>query len=293
MPGIQSNLLEMDVLRSFVAISETGSFTAAARTVSRTPSAVSMQIKKLEEQVGRPLFNREGRTVSLTADGEALLGVGQQMLRLNEQAMTRFYGDAVQGEVRFGAPDDFGTRFLPNILSRFATTHPGVEVNVSLNTSSYLTEQLEDEEIDLTLVTTVNRDRGRAVGRLVFSEPLIWVGVKRGTVKDDDVLPLALAGKDCAWRGMALDALDKVGRDYRIAYTSENCHGQLAALLADLAIAPLPKSLLTSGFERLDKKHGLPPLENYEMRLLERPGAGPASKAFAEHVIESFADLAR
>jgi len=90
LPSIQSNLLEMDVLRSFVAISETGSFTAAAKTVSRTPSAVSMQIKKLEEQIGRPLFNRDGRSVSLTADGEALLGVGQQMLRLNEQAMTRF-----------------------------------------------------------------------------------------------------------------------------------------------------------------------------------------------------------
>jgi len=107
----------------------------------------------------------------------------------------------------------------------------------------------------------VTPKRGRAIGRLVFSEPLIWVGVKN--------------------------------QAYRIAYTCENCQGQLAALLADLAIAPLPKSLLTSGFERLGNKHGLPALENYEVRLLERPGSGPASKAFAEHVIDSFADLAR
>ncbi len=293
MPGIQNSLLEMDVLRSFVAISETGSFTAAAKSVSRTPSAVSMQIKKLEEQVGRSLFNRDGRSVSLTADGEALLTVGQQMLRLNEQAMTRFHGEAVQGQVRFGAPDDFGTRFLPNILSRFATSHPGVEVNVSLNTSAYLTDQLADEEIDLTLVTSCKTDRERSRGRLVFSEPLVWVGVKHGTAKDSNPLSLALAGTDCAWRAMALDALDKAGRAHRIAYTCENCQGQLAALLADLAIAPLPKSLVSSGFERLGKKHGLPALSNYEVRLLERPDIGPASKAFAEHVVESFADMAR
>ncbi|MGB7299539.1 MAG: LysR family transcriptional regulator, partial [Burkholderiaceae bacterium] len=195
MASFQNTLLEMDVLRSFVAISETGSFTAAARLVLRTPSAISMQIKKLEEQVGRQLFVREGRSVSLTADGEALLGYGKQMLMLNTEALTRFQGDAVEGTVSFGAPDDFGTRFLPNILARFAKTHPSVEVNVSLGTSANMLRQLASAALDLTIVTT--------------------------------------------------------------------CQGQLAALMADLAVAPLPLSLLGPGFERLDLKRDLPLLQNY------------------------------
>ncbi|MGB7302261.1 MAG: hypothetical protein WBD34_23335, partial [Burkholderiaceae bacterium] len=130
-------------------------------------------------------------------------------------------------------------------------------------------------------------------GRLVFSEPLVWVGVKNGRARDNEVVSLALAGKECAWRHMALEQLNQAGRRYRIAYTCENCQGQLAALMADLAVAPLPLSLLGPGFERLGLKHGLPPLQNYEVRLLEHGDIGRAGKAFATHVVDSFAELTR
>lgn len=291
MPVSQQMLLDMDVVRSFVAISDTGSFSGAARAVNRTPSAISMQIKKLEEQLDRQLFVREGRRVALTADGESLLSFAQQMLRLNAEALTRFQGDEVEGQISFGAPDDFGTRFLPNILSRFARTHPNVEVNVVLGTSADLLNRMEAEELDIGLVTT--RPQGSSgPGRLVFSEPLVWVGVRNGRAKDKPALSLALAGQSCAWRSMALEQLNQLKRPYRIAYTCENCQGQMAALMADLAIAPLPLSLLAPGLERLGEADGLPTLQHYEVRMLEQSAPGPAAKAFASHVIDSFADLA-
>jgi len=284
-------LLDIDLVKTFTAIADTGSFTAAANQVLRTPSAVSMQMKRLEEQLGRSLFMREGRSVALTADGEALLGYARQMLRVNEEAVARFLVPPVEGRVRFGAPDDFGTRFIPNILSRFAATHPKVEVSVVLSTSIKLQDRLKNDEIDLTLVTTEQADDGALIGRTLFAEPLIWVGVKGGRARDQDPLPLALSDHGCVWRGAALRALDHSKRPYRIAYTCENCQGQLAALLADLAIAPLPLGLLTTDYERLGEADGLPDIGHYQIRLCERPDLGPAGQAFATHVAASFAAI--
>jgi len=284
-------LLETDLMRTLVAISETGSFTSAARRVLRTPSAISMQMKKLEDQLGRALFARQGRSVMLTADGEALLAYGRQMLRINEEAVARFLVPPVEGQVRFGAPDDFGTRFLPNILSRFATTHPLVEVSVVLSTSVLLQQKLEAGEIDLILMTCEPNAAGLAPGHTVFAEPLVWVGVKGGTAKDRAPVPLALAGRGCSWRNTAIRALEHSNRPYRIAYTCENCQGQLAALQADLAVAPMPVSLLSAGYERLGLTQGLPDMGTYHIRLYAGPEIGQAGKAFAAHVEDSFAEL--
>ena len=285
-------LLETDLLRTFVTISETGSFTAAARRVLRTPSAVSMQMKRLEEQLGRPLFMRQGRSVVLTPDGEALLSYGRQMLRLNEEAVSRFLVPPLEGRVRFGAPDDFGTRFLPNILSRFAATHPLVAVDVTLAPTLELRRQFDGSNLDLTLMTTSVTDNDLP-GRIVHAEPLVWVGLKGGCAKDADPLPLALAGRGCCWRDAALKALDEAGRPYRIAYSCENCQGQMAALQVDLAVAPLPASLLGPGYERLGPDDGLPDVGHYQVRLSQLPALGSAGKAFAAHVAESFAEIAR
>lgn len=288
----QSNtLLETDLLQTFVTISETGSFSSAAKRVLRTPSAVSMQMKRLEDQLGRPLFSRQGRSVTLTPDGEALLAYGRQMLRLNEEAIARFQVPPLEGRVRFGAPDDFGTRFLPNILSRFAATHPQVEVDVILAPTVQLMRELMDGDIDLTLMTTIAGDGRAHPGRIIHTESLTWVGLKGGFAKEADPLPLALAGRGCSWRDAALKVLDRAGRRYRVAYTCENCQGQLAALLADLAVAPLPVSLLGPGYERLGREHGLPDIADYQIRLCEGSGIGAVGKAFAAHVVDSFADL--
>lgn len=282
-------LLDNDLLRTFVAITDTGSFTRAAQRVHRTTSAVSMQVKRLEEMLGRTLFVREGRSVSLTPDGEALLSFGRRMLRINDEAVARFLAPSIDGRVRFGAPDDFGTRFLPNILARFAATHPMVEVDVVLAPSVRLTAELDAGDLDLTLVTAGSSDTRTESGIVVYSEPLVWAGLKGGHAQEDEPIPLALSSQGCAWRSTALAALDRAGTPYRIAYNSEHCQGQLAAILADLAIAPLPQSLVIPPYARVDPRYGLPSLGNYQILLIKGIDIGPAAEALAEQISESLA----
>lgn len=289
--NISLPMLDNDLLRTFVAIAETGSFRAAAKRVYRTPSAVSMQIKKLEETLGRPLFLRDGRRVTITADGEILLGYSRRMLKLNDEALARFIAPTIEGCVRLGAPDDFGTRFLPNILSRFAAVHGAVDIEVLLEPSLQLLQRLEDGSLDLTLITTSHGDKGGQPGEVMFAEPLVWVGLKGGIAWEREPLPLALATHGCAWRQSALDTLDRMGKTYRIAYGSPHCAGQQAALLADLAIAPFPASLVEPPYRRLGINEGLPKLDNYDLRLVQRPDLGPAGEALATQVKASFQEL--
>ncbi len=286
-------LLENDVLRTFVAITETGSFARAAKAVFRTPSAVSMQIRKLEDTLGRPVFVRDGRSVRLTTEGEALLGYARRILRLSDEAVGLFKAPAVEGVVCIGTPDDFGTRFLPNILSRFARTHPAVDVDVTLDMSNALLDRLDEGDLDLTLVTTAFGPEALDRGRVVYTEPLVWAGLECGCAYEQRPVPLALAPQGCAWRATALASLDEAGIPSRTAYSSPHCAGQMAAIYADLAIAPFPESLIAKPLERLDERHGLPPLGNYNIVLAKRANLGPAAEALARHVVESFRDIAR
>ncbi|WP_262730738.1 LysR family transcriptional regulator [Alloalcanivorax marinus] len=281
-------LLDTDVLRSFVAIAESGSFTRAARQVFRTPSALSMQIKRLEETLGHPLFVREARQVRLTPEGEMLLGYGRRLLKLNQEAVARFLSPALDGVVRLGTPDDIGTRILPQVLSRFASGHPAVQVEVVAGRSGDLVGRMIDEKLDLVLVTEGNDDLAPGLGEVVHSEPLVWAGREGGVAAQRSPLPLSLASHGCAWRGMALAALDQAGVDYRVAYSSEHCAGQEAAMLADLAISPFPRSLVRPPLRRLGAEHGLPPLGEYRIALLRGESLSPAAEALAARVVEAF-----
>jgi DNA-binding transcriptional LysR family regulator len=279
-------LLEPDLLRTFVTISETGNFTVAARQVFRTPSAVSMQIKRLEETLGRPLFVRHARHVTLTPDGEAFLVHARDILRLNDAALARFRLPRLEGRIRFGAPDDFGMRYLPAILSRFAATHPLVEVEVFLSTTQRLAQQFEAGEIDMILTVSPLSEPGP--GEVIHTEPLAWVGACDGQAFSHSPVPLAMSTPGCPWRAAALAALDKDDRRYRIAYTSETGAGQLAAVTADLAIAPLPVSLLSEHYRRLTEKDGFPEIGSYQLRLHRIRDIGSAGEAFSDHVRDSF-----
>ncbi|WP_313137818.1 LysR family transcriptional regulator, partial [Stutzerimonas nitrititolerans] len=225
-PATATPLLESDVLRTFVAIAESGSFTRAAGQIYRSTSAVSMQIKRLEETLGRSLFVREARHVRLTPAGETLLGYARRLLKLNEEAVAQFRQPTLQGRVRFGTPADVGTRILPGLLALFARSHPGVEVDVSVARSIDMIERIDAGELDLALVTIGNLGQDDSRGEPVHSEPLVWAGRSGGIAALRSPLPLALASPDCAWRRQALDALDRIGRHYRIAYSSEQTSGQ-------------------------------------------------------------------
>jgi DNA-binding transcriptional LysR family regulator len=276
-------LLELDVLRTFVAIADTGSFTLAANAVFRTPSAVSMQIKKLEEQLGRSLFNRDARAVSLTTDGEVLLGYARRLLSINREAVAKFIVPDITGVVRLGSPDDFGERVLPIVLKRFAQSHPSIAVDVVIDQSSNLRRRMEDRRLDITLMTCSYKTR-MPEAEVLLSEPIVWGGAKGGCAHLRDPLPVSLWEEGCAWRIRALDALSESGRDYRVAYMSAHTAGQRAAILADLAVAPLPRSFIGEDVVALDDKDGLPNLGTYNLVMIVAPHASAPVQAAADHI---------
>lgn len=279
-------LLDLDVLRTFVAIAETGSFTMAANAVFRTPSAVSMQIKKLEETLGTVLFSRDARSVSLTQDGEMLMGFARRLLALNREAVSKFIAPDISGVVRLGSPDDYGERVLPNVLKRFAQTHPSIAVDVVIDVSGSLRRRMAERMLDITLFT-VCRDIP-ADAEILLTEPIVWAGSKGGSAHLRSPLPVSLWEDGCVWRADALDALGRDGRDYRVAYMSAHTAGQRAAILADLAVAPLPKSFIGDDVVALGPQEGLPALSNYNLAMIVAPDASAPVKAAADHIRATF-----
>jgi len=280
-------LLDLDVLRTFVAIAETGSFTTAANAVFRTPSAVSMQIKKLEDILGRSVFARDARSVSLTTDGEMLLGYARRLLAINREAVSKFIIPDIVGVVRLGSPDDYGERVLPHVLKRFAKTHPSIAVDVTIDQSVNLRRRMDDRGLDITLVTNsyANTSNGLEV---LLSEPIVWAGAKGGCAYMREPLPVSIWEEGCAWRAGALEALGRDGRNYRVAYMSAHTAGQRAAIMADLAVAPLPKSFLGDDMVELSPADGLPVIGNYNLAMIVPPDASAPVKAVADHIRATF-----
>ncbi|MGP5308969.1 LysR substrate-binding domain-containing protein [Vreelandella alkaliphila] len=278
-------LLDSEVLRTFVTIAESGSFTRAAQQLFRTPSALSMQIKRLEETLGQTLFVREARYVRLTTEGEVLLGYGRRLLKLNAEAVTQFLAPTIEGRVGLGITDDVVGRILPNVLAQFARSHPAVQVDVVVGRSQDLLARLDEGELDLALV--MGGEPGQAArGDVVHSEPLVWAGREDGVAVERTPLPVTLAQQGCAWRRIALNALDHAGVNYRIAYSCDHCAGQEAAMLADLAVTAFPKSLIRPPLKRLNND-ALPPLGDYQVFLVKRVGSSDASEVLAERVVEA------
>lgn len=281
-------LLDLDVLRTFVAIAETGSFTLAANSVFRTPSAVSMQIKKLEEILGRAVFLRDARAVSLTTDGEVLLGYARRLLAINREAVSKFVSPDITGVVRLGSPDDFGEHVLPHVLKRFADTHPSIAVDVVIDQSVNLRRRMDERSLDITLLT--NGVRVNLEGaELLLTEPVVWAGAKGGCAHLREPLPVSVWEEGCAWRANALEALGRDGRNYRIAYMSAYMGGQRAAILADLAVAPLPKSFLGNDMVELSASDGLPEMGSYSLAMVVAPDASAPVLAAADHFRAAFA----
>ncbi|MEE3119235.1 MAG: LysR substrate-binding domain-containing protein [Pseudomonadota bacterium] len=282
-------LLDNDVLRSFVAISECGTFTEAAKLVHRTPSALSMQIKQLEQNLGKSLFIREPRQVTLTAEGEVLLDYSRRLLRLNQEAVQHFIAPTLEGKVGIGTSDDVGTRILPEVLAQFARSYPAVLVDVVVGSSKQNLARLDDGDLDMVLVTVANDGRPSR-GEVVHDEPLVWAGPEGSSAYLRTPLPLAVAHEGCAWRQMTLRALDRARKPYRIAYTCEHCSGQEAAMVADLAVAPFPRSLVRSPLKQV-VSDDLPDIGSYQLALVRR-GSNPLNDALARHVKAAFRNLA-
>lgn len=281
-------LLELDVLRTFVAIVDTGSFAGAAETVFRTPSAVSMQIKKLEEMLGRPVLVRDSRAVSLTHEGEMLLEHARRVLALNREMMSRFIAPDIAGVVRLGTPDDVAERFLPEMLRRFSDSHCGVTVNVAVESTTKLVEMVRQRTLDIALITCDAGFKGDGEAEVLYRERLVWAAAKCGVAAEQHPIPVSVWEEGCVWRKAGLSGLEKQGMDYRIAFQSAHISGQRAAILADLAVAPLPVSALTGAVVEADPKYGLPELPDYALGMIISDDASVPVKAAADHLRACF-----
>jgi len=281
-------LIDIDQLRTFIAIAETGSFTKAADVVHKTQSAVSMQMKRLEERLNKPIFARDGRASKLTEDGERLLDYARRIVKLNLEALAAFSGTELTGRVRLGVPDDYADRYLPEIMARFSRAYPGVELTVLCEPSVDLLRRIDANDLDLAIITTTESQRGEPFRQ----ERLLWVTSVRHTTHTENPLPLALGKQSCAWRRIALECLEQIGRPHRVIYTSSNAGAYVAAVLAGLAVSVVPESTLRPGMRVLTPADGFPELPYCRIGLARNPHESSAlAEALAEHIISSLDNL--
>lgn len=274
--GTVMTQLSPELLRTFVAAADTGSFTQAGKAVHRTQSAVSMQMKRLETELDRPLFQREGRGVVLTAEGDTLYRYARRLLSLHDEALAAVSKPMPKGMVRFGAPEDYAAQYLPGALRRFAAAYPMIEVDVYCDASPMLRERFGRGELDVMLTTEENN--GAAHCRTI---DLSWIVAERGGPLDTSPLPLALFHNGCLYRRNTLMALERAGIPYRIAYGSPSMAGVLAAVQAGLAVAPVPTGSSAPGCRQLVSGDGLPSIEPVAIGLHQSPnGSEDAVNAF-------------
>ncbi|GLS22514.1 LysR family transcriptional regulator [Labrys miyagiensis] len=284
-------LLDIDQLRTFIAIAETGSFTRAADIVFKTQSAVSMQMKRLEERIGKPIFERDGRSSKLTEDGEKLLDYARRIVKLNMDAVGAFTENELTGRVRLGVPDDYADRYLPDIMARFSQANPRVEVTIVCEPTTMLVERIQANELDLAIITHVEH---KGPAEFVRHERLLWVTSSRHQVHKETPVPMALGRASCCWRQAAQERLEGLNRQYRVLYSSWNSTAVGAMVLAGLAVSVLPESALKPGMRVLGPSDGFPPLPSCKIGLLRNWREQTSlTDALANLIIQSLDNLAQ
>ena len=271
--------LQLDWLRAFVAVVDAGSLTAAAPHVHRSQSALSMQLKKLEDAVGRPVLTRGPRHLELTVTGMELLGYARRLLDLHAETLTALHGPSISGRVTLGVPDDYAAAYLTPVLRSFATRHAGVEITLVCEQSTSLIPKVRRGELDLALIS---RDRQQQ-GTLLFHEPLVWVGAAQHEAWRRDPLPIAVYEAGSTARRAALAALTAQRRAFRIVYNSASLAGQLAAVESGLAIAVLTRCSVPAGLQVLHGRHDLPNLPALEVAALRSKASTRAAAVQALH----------
>ncbi|WP_226475248.1 LysR family transcriptional regulator [Pseudomonas sp. MWU16-30323] len=276
--------IDTEVLRTFVAIADQGGFTRAGEQVNRTQSAVSMQMKRLEEDVlQRKLFERDGRQVRLTPEGQVLLGYARRILKLHSEVFNTLREPHMVGLVRIGTPDDYVMRYLPGILKRFSKAYPLIQIEMHCESSPVL---MQRRDLDLTVIS---REPGNEIGELLRHERMVWVAAPCFCMDEHTALPLAISGLDSFCTQWARAALDAQGQEYRLAYHSSNGAAILAVVGAGLAVTINMESLVTEDLRILGAADGFPPLPSVNLRLLRNPRTtSPITECLAEYILEGF-----
>jgi DNA-binding transcriptional LysR family regulator len=274
--------LDMDVLRTLAVAMDLGGFSKAAERLGRSQSAVSLQMRRLEERVGRPLFRREGRGLALTDVGDVVLSYARQILELNDQAVAAARGIAIGGSVRFGVPQDFGDSWLPGVLARFSRAHPSVLIEVRVDRANKLVERIAEGGLDLALMWG-NPPVANTV--TVQRLPMVWIGLKGYAVPRGDTVPLALFESPCVFRQPGVEALERTHRPWRLAFTTPSLSGLWAAAAAGLGVTVRTPLGLPSPLAVLGKSSGLPKLPQIALSLYTAQPEPPQAVARLREIL--------
>ncbi len=255
--------LDLNALRSFVTVAESGGVTVAAGRLHLTQSAVSMQLKRLEESLGLNLMDRSARTIGLTPHGEQLLSYGRRLLSLNDEVWSRLTDQAYEGEIAFGVPGDIVYPHIPQVLKQFAADYPRVKVQLISSYTTRLKEMYQEGKVDLTLTTEI---KGDPQAELLANLPLVWWGASAGQAAR--ARPLRLAYETgCLFRASAQRALDRAGIAWETSVEARSSRTVEATVSADLAITPLLKGTEPPQWEEVPKSFGLPELPVFEINM--------------------------
>ncbi len=277
--------IDLDLLRTFVTVAEAGSLTRAGERLLLSQPTMSLQLKRLEDGLGRRLLERSARGVSLTADGEVLLSYARRIQQLADEALGRLVEPDIKGLVRLGTPEDFATTHLSGVLARFAQGHPNVALEVTTDLTLNLIERFRAGEFDLVLIK--REPMGPTEGVRVWREPLVWAASQPDAFRSEAALPLVVSPHPCVYRKRATSALDRAGRPWRIAYTSTSLAGAQAAVRAGLGVTVLPKDMVPSDFYIIDVAQGAPDLSDTEIALMQAPQLSLPAERLRQHVIRS------
>lgn len=261
---------DLPLLRSFLMVLDSGSFTIAAQRLGLSQSTVSLQVGRLEAQIGKTVLLRGRQGLRPTFEGEVLASFARRILALSDEARLRLTEPVVGGTVRLGTPEDFATVHLPDILAQFTREHPAVLLEVNCDFTVNLLDAFARGQYDLVLV---KRERqGAGGGVTVFREVLQWVGKPDVPLSKASPVPLVMAPAPDLYRKRAITALDHAGRPWRIAYTSSSLAGLQAAVTAGLGVTVMPREMMPAGLTQQSEETGLPALEDAEIVLYRAPG---------------------
>ncbi|MEX0327866.1 MAG: LysR family transcriptional regulator [Ruegeria sp.] len=277
--------LDITTLRSFVAVADHGGVTRAAGFLHLTQSAVSMQLKRLEELLGLDLLDRSGRTIALTASGEQLLAYARRMIALNDEVISKLTDQAFEGEVVLGVPHDIVYPAIPRVLQRFNADFPRVRVQLISSHTMQLKEMYQRGECNLILSTETTGSEG---AETIAELPLRWIGAPGGSAWRKRPIPLAL-GRRCMFRPQVIAALDAAGVPWELSVETENDRTIEATVSADLAVNAMLDGTEAAHLEQIDAGGALPELPAHRINLYGgESGRDPVVDALAALVRQSF-----
>jgi DNA-binding transcriptional LysR family regulator len=277
--------LDIDQLRTFLAVVERESFAAAADEVLRTQSAVSQQMQRLEAQLGRRLFQRVGRYKQLTPDGLQLVDYAKRLVTLNDEAWAAMRSTQIHGELRLGAPHDITDSILPNLLAHFSKLHPGLRIAIHMGRSPHLLAALRQGDIDMT-VAGLETPQLRQIS--LRTSPIVWMCAARYRHDPNQPLPLIVAAESSQFRRIAIDHLDRAGIPWRITYTSPTVVGVRAAVRAGLGVTARSIEMLGNDLRVMGDAEGLPRLPDVSFRLYLSP---VSTNSAAQRIFDSLGEL--